>query len=253
MKTYQSYYNIALLSKDKNVWEKMGWYIYRYVENGIVKYIGKGKGDRAFHHLKTKEGFTEDQLEIVMIGLSSEEAAYDLECYMLSEHRRIYGDLPEWNKVAGHHEERFIMTSYLEYYNMQTTEKKNKYRVAYDLLEMEDNGMFNPDTTNKVEIKDDNIIIESVTGNHSGFQCIMNISDDLEIKVFRVKFSKNAKVEENQLKAMNYFKDPNGLNISEDLITKSNAEGSIVYIIDVKDLQQALSIYENCTTLEKAK
>jgi hypothetical protein len=145
------------------------------------------------------------------------------------------------------------MTSYLEYYNMQTTEKKNKYRVAYDLLEMEDNGMFNPDTTNKVEIKDDNIIIESVTGTHSGFQCIMNISDDLEIKVFRVKFSKNAKVEENQLKAMNYFKDPNGLNISEELITKSNAEGSIVYIIDVKDLQQALSIYENCTTIEKAK
>jgi hypothetical protein len=51
---------------DNIVKEKLGYYVYRLIDprNGETFYVGKGKNDRIFHHVKGALEFDKDEDEI---------------------------------------------------------------------------------------------------------------------------------------------------------------------------------------------
>ena len=53
-----------------DILEKLHWYVYRLVDptNGETFYVGKGQGDRVFHHAKGETFLAEDELMPLKIG-----------------------------------------------------------------------------------------------------------------------------------------------------------------------------------------
>ncbi len=81
-----------------SVIEKLGYYIYLYINplNGSIFYVGKGKGNRVFDHLRDESESQkvsiireirahgeEPQIEILVHGLPDEETAYCIEAAVI--------------------------------------------------------------------------------------------------------------------------------------------------------------------------
>lgn len=86
--------------------ETLGQYIYQYVDNGKVLYIGKGVGDRCLAHLKDK-GYDIDHCYIVARNLEKfkDKPSLLLESYLINLQN------PFDNIVAGHYKECFELAS----------------------------------------------------------------------------------------------------------------------------------------------
>jgi hypothetical protein len=98
--------------------EELKWYVYRLVDprNGETFYVGKGKGNRIFAHVKGMKGdyddYVEDQKQqrindiqsaglnvghiIHRHGMASESTAYEVEAALIDAYPGLV------NKVAGH-------------------------------------------------------------------------------------------------------------------------------------------------------
>ena len=115
-------------------------YVYVYIDprNGEIFYIGKGKGDRLFAHLKdTSE--TEKTAKIADIRESGKEPQIDLLRYGLSDSEAelveasaidLIGKTKLTNKMSGHHKESFSRISSKDLILMLNAKKvKVKHRA----------------------------------------------------------------------------------------------------------------------------
>ena len=77
-----------------SVVERLGWYVYAYVNkrNNHIDYVGKGCGQRALAHLLR---LRQHRVDILAHGLRDEATAYTLECALLDVLERLT------NKVRG--------------------------------------------------------------------------------------------------------------------------------------------------------
>ena len=77
-----------------SVVEKLGWYVYAYVDkhNDQIRYVGKGCGQRALAHLRR---LRRHRVDILVHGVRDEAIAYTVECALLDVLKRLT------NKVRG--------------------------------------------------------------------------------------------------------------------------------------------------------
>jgi hypothetical protein len=94
-------------------WETLGQYVYGYMENDQFVYIGKGNGNRALSHTKTKD-YNIDNLVIIARNLENfRDDKGDLQSFILESFLIATND-PRDNSVAGHYKECFIMAKFSE-------------------------------------------------------------------------------------------------------------------------------------------
>lgn len=114
-------------------WETLGQYVYGY-KDPVTKvwiYIGKGNGDRAKSHLKSKN-YSLDDLYIIARNLENfcqtktDLQSFILESYLISTHH------PSDNSVAGHYKECFIMTKLSELFEEFKREQHDNFEVLPD-------------------------------------------------------------------------------------------------------------------------
>ena len=99
--------------------ERIGWYVYRLIDprNGETFYVGKGRGDRVFHHVRSSIGASDEEdaadlklqriKEITSAGLEvahvihrhnieSPDVAYEIEAALIDAYPGVT------NKIGGH-------------------------------------------------------------------------------------------------------------------------------------------------------
>ena len=94
-------------------WETLGQYVYGYMENNQFVYIGKGNGNRALSHTKSKN-YDMDNLVIIARNLENfREDKGDIQAFILESFLIATND-PRDNSVAGHYKECFVMAKFSE-------------------------------------------------------------------------------------------------------------------------------------------
>ncbi len=94
-------------------WETLGQYVYGYMENDQFVYIGKGNGNRALSHTKSKN-YDMDNLVIIARNLENfREDKGDIQSFILESFLISTND-PRDNSVAGHYKECFVMAKFSE-------------------------------------------------------------------------------------------------------------------------------------------
>jgi hypothetical protein len=108
-------------------WNSLGQYTYGYTNSeGNYTYIGKGNGNRAISHIKSKE-YSLDDLVIIARNLENfKEDKTDLQSFII-ESFLISLHNPTDNSIFGHYKECFIMAKFSELFGEFVKEQHDNF------------------------------------------------------------------------------------------------------------------------------
>lgn len=222
-------------------WKTLGQYVYGYMENGEYVYIGKGNGDRAKQHIKTKS-YDLDNLYIIARNLerfnSSEKTdseSFLLESYLISRKN------PRDNLVSGHYKECFEVAKFSELFNEYRASQNDNFEALPDWY------ISNYDKIkgrlNVMEIKSDIINFAGTTQNQ--LQVFFSVYPSGEVK--SLKFAVQAKGErlDQRVEQLYTFLESCDIERDDVELTNDRTDGNRYTIKKFLTIEELISIFDD--------
>lgn len=220
-------------------WDSLGQYVYGYVKPGTTSeyvYIGKGNGNRAITHTKTKN-YSSENLIIIARNLEKfrdekqDLQSFIIESFLISLHNPID------NSVSGHYKECFVMAKFSELFDEYTKDQYDNFETLPDWFT--DNYSKFAGRLNVFSVKSHLHSIEFQTRQQ--MQILLEVNTDGSVSL-RVAIWAN-KEEQLAIRLKQLVRFCLELGINESQITKPNVRE--IYAIEVKDIDHAIQFIDD--------
>lgn len=222
-------------------WHSLGQYVYGYVAPGsdqVYVYIGKGNGNRAITHTKTKNYNIEDLVIIARNLENFDRDKQDLQSFIV-ESLMISLNNPADNSISGHYKECFVMAKFSQLFNEFTKNQHDNFESLPSWFT--DNYSKFAGRLNVVSIKSHLHTLKFQTRQQ--MQVMLDVYTDGSIMLRVAIWTNDDQNEQLALRLSQLKKFCSELDISEDQIIKPNERE--IYTIDIDDLDHALQFIDD--------